>query len=120
MSAPPPAEQDFLPLPEATFHILIALAEADRHGYGIIQDVAAATGGALRLSAGTLYRSIQRMLEQGLIVETRDRPAPELDDERRRYYRITPLGSSVARAEARRLSQLVRLARASGFAPGKA
>jgi len=113
-------ERDFLPLPEATFHILIALAEADRHGYGIIQDVAAATSGALRLSAGTLYRSVQRMLEQGLIVETRDRPAPELDDERRRYYRITPLGSAVARAEARRLSQLVRLARASGFAPGRA
>jgi DNA-binding PadR family transcriptional regulator len=114
------AERDFLPLPEATFHILIALAEGDRHGYGIIQDVAAATGGALKLSAGTLYRSIQRLLEQGLIVETRDRPAPDKDDERRRYYRLTPLGSAVARAEARRLTQLVRLARASGFAPGKA
>ncbi len=111
---------ELLPLPEATFHILIALADADRHGYGIIQDVAAATAGALRLSAGTLYRSVQRMLEQGLIVETRDRPAPELDDERRRYYRITPFGASVARAEARRLFQLVRLARASGLAPGKA
>ena len=109
-----------LPLPPATFHILLALADADRHGYGIIQDVAAHTGGALRLSAGTLYRSVQRMLEQGLIVETRDRPAPELDDERRRYYRITPFGAAVARAEARRLGELVRLARARGFAPGKA
>jgi DNA-binding PadR family transcriptional regulator len=110
----------FLPLPPATFHILMALAEDDRHGYAIIQDVAARTSGELKLSAGTLYRSIQRMLEQGLILETRERPAPELDDERRRYYRITPFGTAVARAEARRLTQLVRLARASGFAPGKA
>src|SRR3954467_5070505 len=68
--------ESLLPLPAATFHILLALADDDRHGYGIIQDVAAATGGALKLSAGTLYRSIQRLLEQGLIVETRDRPAP--------------------------------------------
>jgi DNA-binding PadR family transcriptional regulator len=109
-----------LPLPAATFHILLALADDDRHGYAIIQEVAARTGGALRLSAGTLYRSIQRMLEQGLIVETRERPAPELDDERRRYYRITSFGGAVARAEARRLSQLVKLARVSGFLPGKA
>jgi DNA-binding PadR family transcriptional regulator len=109
-----------LPLPAATFHILLAVAEDDRHGYGIIQDVAAATGGELKLSAGTLYRSIQRMLERGLIAETRERPAPELDDERRRYYRITPFGTAAARAEARRLAQLVRLARACGLAPGKA
>jgi DNA-binding PadR family transcriptional regulator len=111
---------DLLPLPAATFHILLALAQDDRHGYGIILDVAASTDGALKLGAGTLYRSIQRMLEQGLIVETRERPAPDQDDERRRYYRITPFGATVARAEARRLAQLVRLARASGFAPGKA
>ena len=96
------------------------MAEDDRHGYGIIQDVAARTDGALKLGAGTLYRSIQRMLEQGLIVETRERPAPDQDDARRRYYRITTFGTAVARAEARRLTQLVRLARASGFAPGKA
>ena len=111
---------DLLPLPAATFHILMALADGDRHGYGIIQDVAASTDGGLKLSAGTLYRSIQRMLEDGLIVETRDRPAPELDDERRRYYRITAFGTAVARAEARRLTQLVKLARASGFAPERA
>ena len=80
-----------MPLPPATFHILLALADEDRHGYAIIQDVAARTGGELKLSAGTLYRSIQRMLEQGLIVEPRERPAREDDDERRRYYRITPL-----------------------------
>ncbi len=106
-----------LPLPPATFHILMSLAEEDRHGYAILQDVAARTRGAVRLSAGTLYRSIQRMLEDGLIVETRKRPAPEDDDERRRYYRITPFGSAVASAEARRLQDLVRLARASGFVP---
>jgi DNA-binding PadR family transcriptional regulator len=109
-----------LPLPPATFHILLALAEGDRHGYGIIQDVEARTDGELRLSAGTLYRSIQRMLEQGLVMETRERPAPAEDDERRRYYRITAFGTAVAKAEARRLSQLVRMARAAGFAPGRA
>jgi DNA-binding PadR family transcriptional regulator len=110
----------FLPLPSATFHILMAVADEDRHGYGIIQDVSASTNGELKLSAGTLYRSIQRMLEQGLLIETRDRPAPEDDDERRRYYRITPFGREVAKAEAQRLTQLVRLARKSGFATGRA
>ena len=110
----------FLPLPSATFHILMAVADEDRHGYGIIQDVSTSTNGELKLSAGTLYRSIQRMLEQGLLIETRDRPAPEDDDERRRYYRITPFGRTVAKAEANRLMHLVRLARKSGFAAGKA
>jgi DNA-binding PadR family transcriptional regulator len=110
----------FLPLPPATFHILLALSDEDRHGYAIMQEVEARTGGALKISAGTLYRSVQRMLDQGLILETRDRPAPELDDERRRYYRITPLGTSVAKAEARRLAKLVRMARAKGLAPGRA
>ena len=112
--------ESLLPLPEAAFHILIALADEDRHGYAIIQEVAARTDGTLKLSAATLYRSIQRMLEQGLIVETHERPAPEDDDERRSYYRITPFGTAVARAEARRLTQLIKLARASGFAPGGA
>jgi DNA-binding PadR family transcriptional regulator len=115
-----PRPDSFLPLPAATFHILMALAEEDRHGYAIIQDVAVRTGGELKLSAGTLYRSVQRMLEQGLIVETRERPAPELDDERRRYYRITALGSAVAKAEATRMAKLVRLARNMGFVPEKA
>ena len=109
--------ESLLPLPEATLHILMALAEEDRHGYAILQEVARRTRGEVRLGPGTLYRSIQRMLEQGLIVETDERPAPEEDDERRRYYRITPFGSAVARAEAQRLAELVRLARASGFAP---
>lgn len=115
-----PDPDALLPLPPATFHILMAVTDEDRHGYAIIQDVAARTGGALKLSAGTLYRSIQRMLEQGLIVETQERPDPELDDERRRYYRITKFGKQVGDLEARRLSQLVKLARARGFAPGRA
>src|SRR6187431_2767843 len=111
---------ELLPLPPATFHILLAVAGEDRHGYAIIQDVAVRTDGELRLSAGTLYRSIQRMLEQGLIVEARKRPAPAFDDERRRYYSITPFGTAVARAEMRRLTQLVRLARARGLTPESA
>jgi DNA-binding PadR family transcriptional regulator len=114
-----PSPETFLPLPSATFHILMAVADEDRHGYAVIQDVAARTAGEIKLSAGTLYRSIQRMLEQGLIVEARERPAPELDDERRRYYRITPLGAAVARAEATRLAKLVQLARIRGLAPGR-
>ncbi|MEZ5317037.1 MAG: PadR family transcriptional regulator [Vicinamibacterales bacterium] len=110
---------DLLPLPTATFHILMALADGERHGYAIIRDVADRTGGRVRLSAGTLYRTIQRLLEQGLIVEVAERPAPELDDERRRYYRLLPFGREVAEAETLRLSQLVRLARARGLAPGR-
>ena len=115
-----PSPDSFLPLQPATFHILIALADEDLHGYAIIQDVAARTGGEVRLSAGTLYRSIQRLLEQGLISEVRQRPAPELDDERRRYYHLTAFGAAVARAEARRLARLVEMAYASGLAPGRA
>lgn len=106
-----------LPLPPATFHILMSLAEEERHGYAIIQDVEARTEGELRLSPGTLYRSLQRMLEQGLIAESHRRPAPALDDERRRYYQITPFGMATARAEMRRLTQLVRLGRARGLEP---
>jgi DNA-binding PadR family transcriptional regulator len=109
-----------LPLPNATFHILMAVAQEDRHGYAIIQDVEERTGGELRLSAGTLYRSIQRMLEQGLLTETRDRPEPEFDDERRRYYRMTPFGRAVARAEAQRMMQMVRMARTQGIVPERA
>jgi DNA-binding PadR family transcriptional regulator len=115
-----PEPESLLPLPPATFHILLALADADRHGYAIIQDVSARTRGAVKLSAGTLYRSIHRMLEDGLLEELRERPAPEEDDERRRYYRITRFGQQVARAEAARLTELVRLARGSGFVSRKA
>ena len=112
--------EDLLPLPAATFHILLSLVDEDRHGYAIMQEIESRTGGQLRLSAGTLYRSIQRMLEQDLILETKERGAPELDDERRRYYRITPFGTRVAEAEMARFTQLVRMARARGLMPRKA
>jgi DNA-binding PadR family transcriptional regulator len=101
-----------LPLPTAAFHILLALSAGECHGYGIIQDVEARTSGALRLSPGTLYRTIQRLLEQGLIEEPR-KPSRLRSDPRRRYYRITPFGTAVARAETRRLTELVRLARSA-------
>ncbi len=120
MTTSDPAPASLLPLQPAVFHILMAVADDDRHGYAIIQDVAERTGGAVKLSPGTLYRSIQRMLEDGLLVEIDERPDPEEDDERRRYYRITPFGRAVARAEAQRLTDLVKLARASGFVPKRA
>lgn len=112
--------EKLLPLQAATFYILTVLGDGDRHGYAIIQEIAARTGGEINLSPGTLYRTIQRMLEQGMIVESRKRPAPELDDERRRYYQITSFGSAVMRAELRRLNRLIKMARASGFVPQKA
>ena len=111
-----PDSHELLPLPPATLHILLALAADDRHGYAIIQDVEARTGGRLRMSAGTLYRSVARMVEQGLIEEVVARRTRS-DDERRRYYRITPFGTATARAELRRLAQLVRSGRARGLAP---
>ena len=107
----------FLPLPTAVFHILVALADRDRHGYSIMQDVAMRTEGKVRLSAGTLYSAIRRMLEQGLIEELRTSPDPANDDERRRYYRLTDLGRAAAAADARRLSDLLSQARATGLIP---
>jgi len=116
-----PSPESQLPLPAATFHILMALADGERHGYAIIQDVAERTNGDVRLGAGTLYRSIQRLLEQGYIDELsmRERPSKDADDARRRYYRLTAFGRAVAEAETRRLTELVRLARASGFVARK-
>jgi DNA-binding PadR family transcriptional regulator len=111
---------DLLPLPVATFHILVAVAEQDRHGYAIMQDVAARTDGAIKLSPGTLYGSIRRMLDDGLIVELSERQRPSEDDERRRYYRITAFGRAVAQAEAARLATLLRQAKAVGLTPGRA
>ena len=111
---------DHLPLPVATFHILVAVADQDRHGYAIMQDVATRTNGALKLSPGTLYGSIRRMLDEGLIVELSDRQRPDEDDERRRYYRITAFGRAVAQAEATRLATLLRQAKAAGLVPGRA
>ncbi len=106
-----------LPLPPATFHILVALADRDRHGYSIMQDVAARTGGQVRLSAATLYSSIRRMLEQGLIAELRDSPDPGNQDERRRYYTLTDFGRQTARAEAQRLHAMLAQARQTGLIP---
>ncbi len=108
--------ESFLPLQPAVFHVLIALADSDRHGYAIMQEVASRTGGKVRLSPGTLYGSIRRMLEDGFIRELDHRPA-EGDDERRRYYRITPLGRKVAAAEVVRMSELVAQAQALGLRP---
>src|ERR1700761_2617492 len=96
--------ESLLPLPAAVFHILIALADRDRHGYSIMQDVAARTGGKVQLSAGTLYSSIRRMLEQGLIEELKESPDPSSRDERRRYYRLSRFGKRVAAAEVERLN----------------
>jgi DNA-binding PadR family transcriptional regulator len=104
----------FLPLSPAVFHILLVLSTGDRHGYGISRDVETFTNGAVRLSHGTLYRTIQRLLEQGLITEPRARVTI---DPRRRPYRITALGRAVAEAESQRLSELVRLAEGAGLLP---
>jgi DNA-binding PadR family transcriptional regulator len=105
------------PLAPAIFQILVALADQDRHGYAIMLDVAARTDGRMKLSPGTLYGSIKRLLEEGLIVEVEERPDPDIDDERRRYYRLTKLGREAAKAEADRLTTLLRQARAVGLAP---
>jgi DNA-binding PadR family transcriptional regulator len=104
--------EDFLPLSPAVFHVLLALADAERHGYGIIKEVEARTEGRVRLGPGTLYGSIKRLLEQGMVEESGERPDAALDDERRRYYRLTDFGRRVAAAEAERLSGLVKAARA--------
>ena len=101
------------------FHILVALADRDRHGYSIMQDVSERTGGKVRLSPGTLYSSIRRMLESGLVEELAESPVAESSDERRRYYRITQYGRSVALDEARRLSELLSQARETGLIPKK-
>lgn len=108
-----------LPLSTAFFHILVALADRDRHGYSIMQDVAARTSGKIQLSPGTLYSSIRRMLEQGLIEELSESPDPESTDERRRYYRITRFGRRVAAAEVARLHTLLSQARETGLVPSK-
>jgi len=104
--------RDLLPLTPAVLHILLALAHEERHGYGIMREVEGRTGGQTRLGPGTLYGSIKRMLADGLVEESDERPDPEMDDQRRRYYRITDFGRRVAGAEAERLSGLVETARA--------
>jgi DNA-binding PadR family transcriptional regulator len=103
--------EDFLPLTPATFHILLALADRDRHGYDIMREVDERTESKVRMGPGTLYGSIKRLLSDGLVQELDERPDPELDDERRRYYRLTDFGLRVATAEAERLAQLVKAAK---------
>lgn len=103
--------QTLLPLSPTVFHILLALGEGDRHGYSIMQEVTGRSQGQVRLGPGTLYGAIRRMMEEGFIEESDERPDPDLDDERRRYYRLTDLGQRVAAAETDRLAKLVRLAR---------
>ena len=112
MKARQPDPQTLLPLPVSEFQILLALADEERHGYAIRREVAERTDGDVQLGPGTLYGSIKRMVNSGLIAESDERPDPELDDERRRYYRITPLGRKAAAAEARRMERLVGIARA--------
>jgi DNA-binding PadR family transcriptional regulator len=102
-----------MPLRTVEFHVLLALAAEERHGYGILQEIAALTGGELQLEPGTLYRALHRMLADGWVVESSRRPAADLDDDRRRYYRLTPLGRRIAAAEAERLHRLVTVARAN-------
>ena len=105
-----PAADAFLPLAPSAFHILLSLGDGERHGYALKREIAQRTGGRLTLGAGVLYGAINKMLAQGLIEESDDRPDPHLDDERRRYYRITALGRKVAQAEAARMRVLVDLA----------
>jgi DNA-binding PadR family transcriptional regulator len=114
-----PDPESLLPLPTAAFHILVALAGRERHGYSIMQDVAARTDGKVRLSAATLYSSIRRMLEQGLVAELSESPDPENQDERRRYYGLTAFGRRAAMAEAQRLTAMLSQARETGLIPKK-
>jgi DNA-binding PadR family transcriptional regulator len=102
----------YLPLTPAMFHVLVALADGDKHGYAILKDVRRRTDDRVRLSAGTLYAVIKRLLDDDMIAESDERPDPALDDERRRYYRLTGFGREVAVAEAERMEQALLLARA--------
>jgi len=103
--------ENFLPLPASMMQIVVALADGEKHGYAIMRDVAELSGGAVTMGSGTLYGSIKRMLDQGLIEETDERPDPALDDQRRRYYRLTGLGRRVGAAEQQRLAALIGAAR---------
>ena len=108
---------DLLPLTPGMFHVLIALADGEKHGYAIIKEVARRTDDAIRLSAGTLYTLIRRFVQEGVIAESDARPDAALDDERRRYYRLTEFGRQVAQAEARRMEEALGMARAKKLIP---
>ena len=107
--------EEFLPLTETSFFILLSLATTPKHGYGIIKEVESLSAGRVVLAAGTLYSALRRMLEDGWIEELDERPDPALDDERRRYYRLNGLGERVLDQEARRLEHLVQMARQYGL-----
>ena len=107
------APEEFLPLTPAVFHILVALADGEAHGYAIMQSVSEKSMGTVRLGAGTLYGAISRLLEDKLVEESEERPDPELDDARRRYYRLTDFGVRVLAAETKRMADLVRAARST-------
>jgi DNA-binding PadR family transcriptional regulator len=110
---PPKPVESLLPLTPAVFHILITLADGEAHGYAIMQEVARRSGGSVKLGPGTLYGAVSRLLEDQLIEEIEERPDPEMDDTRRRYYRLTNFGSRVLAAETERLADLVRAARST-------
>ena len=114
----PDDPQDFLPLPSSTFHVLLVLAEGEKHGYAIMRDVRTISDGAVKMGPGTLYGTIKRMLEAGLCEESGERPDPDLDDERRRYYRITGLGERVVTAEVRRLATMIERSVLKRLSPG--
>ena len=109
--------KSFLPLSPAVFHILVALSEGEKHGYAIMREVDELSSGVVKMGPGTLYGSIKRMLDSDLIEESDERPDPDLDDERRRYYRMTPLGERVVAAEAARLARLLREAERRRLVP---
>ena len=109
--------ESLLPLTPAVFHILLALADNERHGYGIMQEVAEHTQGQIKLGPGTLYGSLKRLLSDRLIVEADERPDPAMDDERRRYYRLTDFGQQVLKAEVRRISRMVSVAQRKRLIP---
>jgi DNA-binding PadR family transcriptional regulator len=111
--------QDLLPLTPAMLHVLLALADGDTHGYAILKEIERRTGGAVAIGAGTLYALIKRLLAEGLIVEAAERPDPELDDQRRRYYRLTRFGRKVTIAEVARLEAIVSQARLKRLVPGR-
>jgi DNA-binding PadR family transcriptional regulator len=119
MDSPDKSPDDLLPLTPAVFHILLALSAGERHGYAIMREVEQDTGGSLKMGPGTLYGTLKRVIASGLVEESDERPDPELDDERRRYYRLTPFGLRVAEAEAGRLERLVAEARARRLLPRK-
>jgi DNA-binding PadR family transcriptional regulator len=113
------SHNDLIPLTPAAFHILLAVADTDKHGYAIMQEVERLTGGKIKLGPGTLYGALKRFLADGLIAESDERPDPEIDDERRRYYRLTNWGRRVVTAEAERLEAAVLNARAKRLLKGR-